>query len=93
MVTFTKDPSATLDYTFDWSKNLPTEDTITAAVVTVPVGITKVNSAVTTDGRAVVVWLSGGTAGNTYSVNCRITTASTPPRVNEATFGVLIVDR
>jgi len=80
---FTKDPEAVLDYTFDWkplthgvpgatSDWLATGETISSYTVTVPTGITK-DSDSQADG-VVTYWLSGGTAGTTYRVECKIVT-------------------
>lgn len=73
-----KDPDAKLDYALDWgAKWLPAGDTITAATWTVPEGLTQeTNPAPSiTDGKITTVWLSGGTAGQDYTVTCRVTTA------------------
>ena len=68
---FEKDPDAILDYTVDWSRWLET-DTILASQWTVPTGLTE-GSATHTPTSA-TVWLSGGTAGQAYTVTNRITT-------------------
>lgn len=70
---FTKDPSAVLDYAFDWTKWLADGETITAAEVTVETGLTKDSQ--TLSGGRVTVWLSGGTENITYEVICHITTS------------------
>lgn len=67
-----KDADATLDYKFDMTNWLD-GDTIASHTVTVDTGITKNSDAKTT--TDVTVWLSGGTAGSSYKVTCRITTA------------------
>lgn len=68
---FTKDPSATLDYTVDWSEWLGT-DQITDAAWTVPTGLKIVKS--TFNATTVTIWLSGGTVGISYAVTCEIST-------------------
>ena len=68
---FTKDPSATLDYTIDWSEWLGTDEIITATW-NVPAGLVKVKSTFST--TTATMWLSGGTAGITYYIDCTITT-------------------
>ena len=60
-----KDPSAVLDYTFDWSAWLGV-DTIATSTWTVPTGITQVTESETT--TTTTVWLSGGTADTNYAV-------------------------
>ena len=85
MKSFTKDPSATLDYQFDWrakthgvegaeSDWLATSETISSYSVKVQNGITLDSD--NESGGAVTVWISGGTAGRDYAVRCRITTSS-----------------
>jgi len=68
-----KDPSAVLDYQFDWSAWLGT-DTIASSTWTVPTGITKDSSSNTT--TTATVWLSGGTADTNYECANTIVTAS-----------------
>jgi hypothetical protein len=74
--TFIKDPSALLEYSWDWSAWLAeVADTISSASVSVPAGLTAVGSPVV--GEAVVTQrVSGGTADGSYTLVCQITTAS-----------------
>ena len=72
-MTFTKDPDAILDYAVDWSRWLA-GDEIFSSAWTVPVGLTKVTDALTP--TKTTVWLSGGTAGQSYTVTNRITTSA-----------------
>ena len=65
-----KDPSAVLDYAFDWTEWLATGETITDHTITADTGIT-VDSSTESDGT-VTVWLSGGTAGENYKVACLV---------------------
>ena len=67
--TFVKDPDATLDYIIDWSEWLDT-DTISTSTWTVPTGLTNVSDSNTT--TTATIWLSGGTAGQRYTVSNRI---------------------
>lgn len=69
---FTKDPSAKLNYTIDWTLFLPTGQTITASAWTVPAGLTEVVTSNTTTIATIV--LSGGTLGATYDVVNHIVT-------------------
>ena len=70
---FTKDPDAVLDYAFDWNTNwLQGGEIITSYEITVETGLVKDNDS-EADG-VVTIWLSGGTAGASYIVSCRITT-------------------
>lgn len=84
-----KDPSAVLDYVFDWNEWLATVETITDYTITADTGIT-VDSSTEDDGK-VTVWLSGGTAGINYKVACLITT--TAGRTDERTIWIKVVER
>jgi hypothetical protein len=84
-----KDPSAVLDYAFDWTGWLAAGETITDHTITADTGIT-VDSSTESDGK-VTVWLSGGTAGINYKVACLITT--TARRTDERTLWIRVVDR
>lgn len=85
-LTYTKDPDAVIDYPFDWSDWLETGDTIQTVTVTVSSGLTKDSVTFTTS--AVIVWVSGGTAGSVYTIACRIVTAG--GRTDERTIRVLV---
>jgi hypothetical protein len=87
-----KDPSAVLDYQVNW--DVPFDswlagDTIAGVVWTVAPGLTQVSQANST--TAATIWLSGGTAGTTYQVACRITTAA--GRTDERTFRIAVKQR
>ena len=84
-----KDPSAVLDYVFDWTEWLATGETITDHTITADTGIT-VDSSTESDGK-VTVWLSGGTAGINYKVACLITT--TAGRTDERTIWIKVTNR
>ena len=84
-----KDPSAVLDYVFDWTGWLAAAETITDHTITADTGIT-VDSSTESDGK-VTVWLSGGTAGINYKVACLITT--TAGRTDERTIWIKVVER
>jgi len=87
---FYKDPSATLDYTYDWSAWLET-DTIASVNWTIPAGIKTLsnlqpNSTHTT--TLATALLSAGVAGRTYKLTCTITTAV--GRIDERSFELVI---
>ena len=84
-----KDPSAVLDYVFDWTEWLATGETITDHTITADTGIT-VDSSTEASGK-VTVWLSGGTAGINYKVACLITTSA--GRTDERTIWIKVVER
>lgn len=68
-----KDPDETLDYSFDWSDVLESNEVIKTDQVLVPDGLTLQESA--KSDAVIVAWISGGTINETYRVTCRITTA------------------
>lgn len=86
---YSKDPGATLDFAIDWSINLVPGDTITSTTWTVPGGLTKVKDSVA--GAKAVVWLAGGTAGQIYTVTCRIVTAQ--ERIDERAIAIRVGKR
>jgi len=98
---FTKDPDAVLDWYFDWaalsngtgeSDWLAGGESITEKAVTVaPAGLTVESSAVVNGGTAVQVWLSGGVAGQRYTVACKVTTSA--GRIDERTAQVNVRQR
>lgn len=73
MTTFQKDPEAVLDYSFDWTPWLAAGETITSKTVTVPTGLTL--DASNEAAGVVTAWISGGTAGTAYRVECLIVTS------------------
>lgn len=86
---FTKDPDAVLDYAFDWSDWLAASEAISSHTVTAEAGITKDSD--TESGGVVTVWLSAGTAGNTYTVACEIVTDG--GRTDERTVEIRVASR
>ena len=84
-----KDPSAVLDWMFDWSDWLASGETIIDHTITVDTGIT--NDSSTEDAGKVTVWLSGGTAGENYKVACLIETSA--GRKDERTIWIKVVER
>lgn len=87
---FIKDPNATLDFGFDWSQWLDSGETILAYVITPEDGITKLSDGSTVSG-SVIVWLSSGSAGERYSVACKITTSGS--RIDERTIKIDVRNR
>jgi len=96
--TFRKDPHAVLDYVLDWYNlddiaehppYLNEEETISSATWTVATGITE-DSVSKTD-TTTTIWLSGGTAGESYSIACKIVTSDS--RTDERTFTVQVENR
>lgn len=84
-----KDPDAVLEYTLDWDAWLADADELSAIAFTVPTGVTKDSEEFTSD--TATVWLSGGTAGDSYKVTCHITTSA--GREDDRTFYVDVKER
>ena len=93
---YLKDPSAVLDWVYNWNDSsggktpwLETGETIFSFVITADSGITVDNS--TESGGKITVWLSGGTAGQNYKVACLITTSA--GRTDERTIWIKVTER
>lgn len=79
--TITKTTVGALDYSFDWSLWLgAVDDEIASFEVTAQNGLTVTGA--TQEQGIVTAWVSGGAHGQSYLVTCKITTASTPPRID-----------
>lgn len=89
MTTYVKDPSATLDYAFDWSSWLASGDSIASATVTADTGLTVASTSVSSS--SVTAWLSGGEAGSLYRVVCQVTTEG--GRTDERTMQIEVTQR
>lgn len=90
---YTKDPDATLDWTFNWSAWLDGSETITSYDVNVPTGIT-LGSGVHAPSQAdgvVTYWLSGGTLHSSYRITCHIKTSE--GREDDRTMQIAISER
>jgi hypothetical protein len=89
--TYTKDPSAVLDYGFDWSDWLTSAggDTISTSTWTATTGITIASSSIASG--VTIAWLSGGTAGSDYTLTNRIVTAGA--RTDERSMTIIVRDR
>lgn len=86
----TKDPDSDLDYVFNWSDWLGA-DTIASCTVTAAAGLTAHDKSNTT--TAVTIWLSGGTAGTSYTVTCEIVTANAIPRTVQRSVTIYVAER
>ncbi len=85
---YIKDPDAVLDYGFDWSRWLNGDEIDTSEWI-LDEGITKdsdENSATRT-----TIWLSKGTAGESYTITNRITTKA--GRIDDRSFTLLLKER
>jgi len=88
--TFRKDPNAVLDYVVDWGTNyLAIGETISSVTWTVATGITEDSSSNTP--TTATIFLSGGSAGESYSIACKIVTNQS--RTDERTFTIQVENR
>lgn len=88
-----KDPNAVLDYVFDWTDWLDAlPDTINSATSAIESGTGTIVQTLVV-GKTVVVWVSGGVVGETIALRCRITTNSTPARVDDRTVYLKVKER
>jgi hypothetical protein len=85
---FAKDPHAVLDYSVDWTRWLAGDEIATSEWILAP-GLTKASEANTP--TKATVWLSGGEAGQSYSVTNRITT--TGRRTEDRSFMIRVEER
>lgn len=74
------DPDDSAVYTFDYSDNLATGETISSAVVTAATGLTVTATGLTATGDGVNITVSGGTAGTEYDAVCKVTTSTSRVR-------------
>lgn len=88
--TFIKDSDAVLDYKFDWSSWLASGETVSTRTITADTGITVDSDDITDTSTSVTVWLSGGTSGQNYKVNCEIVTSDS--RTAQRTITIRVRD-
>jgi len=97
---FIKDPNAVLDYKFDFANTtnggdkldwMEANETISTHTVTASTGITVASSSITDSSTSVTVWLSGGTAGQEYTIACLIVTSAA--RTDERTATIRVQQR
>jgi len=90
-----KDPDARLDYGFDWDAAAPIGpwladgETILTSTWDVPAGLTL--DAESNDDTQTIVWITGGTAGNSYTLTNRITTSA--GRTDDRSIIIIVEDR
>lgn len=87
-----KDPDAILDYPFDWTLWLAqVGDTISTATYILSGGLTLVSQNLDGANKIATPIVSGGVAGATESITCRIVTAAA--RKDDRTIYLKIKDR
>ncbi len=84
----------TLDYGFDWKDAddpwLQTSESLATSVWTVPAGITNESDSISDN--VAIIWLTGGTAGETYRITNYITTDNATPRKDERAMDITVVE-
>ncbi|MDR5784045.1 hypothetical protein QCE63_32005 [Caballeronia sp. LZ065] len=86
---FSKDPAAVLDFSWDWTAWLGTDESIVEQEVAPAAGMNVDSSSI---GNGIVVaWLSGGTVGNSYIVACAIKTSA--GRIETRRIQISVQDR
>lgn len=91
IATYVKDPSATLDYSIDWSTWLPSGDTISSVSWT-GTGVTVEGSPAPSVASGIATaWVSGGTADTDATLACLVTT--TAGRIDERTIRIQVRER
>lgn len=89
---FVKDPSADLDYGFDWEGWLASGDTISSSTWSVkPTGTSLTLSQETHDDNTTKVWLEDGDEGTRYTLTNKIVTNG--GREDERSFVIKIQQR
>lgn len=91
MKQYAKDPSARLDWAWDWTDWLADGETITDKTVTVTRGDVALDGSPGEAGGVVTVWITGGTAGTTCWVTCHITTSA--GRQDDRTHIISVTER
>jgi len=85
-----KDPNEVLDYRLNWRARIPAGDAIATSTWSTPTGtIVKGTNTYTT--YTTTLWLSAGTAGETYTFTNTITT--TQGRTLECSVAITLVDK
>lgn len=89
MTTFLKDPDAVLDYSVDWSKWLAGDQIETSTWFVSDPTIEVANDSNTA--TRTTVWISGGRAGESYTVTNRVATSG--GRTDDRSFGIQVQNR
>lgn len=94
--TYRKDPESVLDFGLDWAAPeseggpwLATGESISTSEWTVPAGLTANSDEF--DSTKTKVWIAGGTAGNSYVIENKITT--TAGRTDERSLLIIVEER
>jgi hypothetical protein len=97
-----KDPFADLDYSMDWTAWLTGAETIassawaiTPLAINLPVALTQHTAGIDVANKIATVWLAGGSPrlNDAYFATNSIVTNSTPPRSEERTVRVTMMQR
>ena len=94
MNVYKKDPDAVLDYQFDWSDWLTTDEVVSSSTITISPVVATVGLSAgtpTVNSGVVKVWLSNGVTGANYTVACEIVTNQS--RTDERSILIQCLDR
>lgn len=80
-----KDPQSTIDIPFDWTNWLADIGGASLSAVDFILSAGLVSAAGIPSAVGGTLFVSGGVVGANYSITCRITTATTPPRTEDRT--------
>ena len=86
---FLKDPAGVLDFEYDWTGWLASDEAIQTFDVQADTGITK--GSTTQSGGKVVCWFSGGESGKYYYAACTIVT--TQGRTDVRRIQIAVINR
>lgn len=86
---YIRDKDSRLDYIWDWTAWLTGSETITAVTWVLETGIVNDHTSATT--TSATIWLTGGTAGTTYLVTCRISTSA--GRIDDRSAKIKVQER
>lgn len=89
MARLIKDPNARLDFGRDWSAWLEDTETIVDSTWLAPDGLTIETPSVS--GGKTIVWVTGGTVGQSYRLTNRITTSA--GRIDDRSLTIHITER
>jgi hypothetical protein len=90
-----KDPNADLNYSIDWTQWLTGSETIASSTWAVDPksGMTMHDAGLDVSNKIATVWLRGGAVGLSYPVTNSITTNSVPPRKDDRSIYVSVIQR
>lgn len=92
-LTLFQDPDDFESCKLTYTQWLNSGETLADATVTVESGLTLEVTDIQDSGTSVQLFLSGGTAGSRYKVSVKVTTDSSPARINEKSFYLQVAEQ